>query len=176
MKNWIRLTKEQFSNLLNRVTPLIEKVDTKLRKAVSAAERLTLTLRYLATGESQVSLGYQFRISHNLVSCIIPETCRAIYSVLKTDYLKLPSTPEEWNEVALHYFQQWNFPNCIGALDGKRVLIAKPPHSGSEFYDYKGHFSMIMMALVDASYKFMYVNIGANESQSMVVVWGDSVA
>ncbi|XP_066977862.1 uncharacterized protein [Macrobrachium rosenbergii] len=160
MKNWIRLTKEQFAHLLNLMTPHIEKADTKMRKAVSAAQRLTLTLRYLATGESQVSLGYQFRISHNLVSSLIPETCRAIYNIMKTEYLKLPSTPEEWNEIALHYFQQWNFPNCIGALDGKRVLNAKPPHSGAGFHDYKGHFSMIMMALVDASYKFLYVNIG----------------
>ena len=48
---------------------------------------------------------------------------------------------------------------CIGALDGKRVLISKPPHSGSEYYDYKGHFTLIMMALVDANYKFMCVNV-----------------
>ncbi|XP_066978943.1 uncharacterized protein [Macrobrachium rosenbergii] len=119
-----------------------------MRKAVSAAQRLTLTLRYLAT-----------------------ETCRAIYNIMKTEYLKLPSTPEEWNEIALHYFQQWNFPNCIGALDGKRVLNAKPPHSGAGFHDYKGHFSMIMMALVDASYKFLYVNIGANGRASDGGVW-----
>ena len=51
---------------------------------------------------------------------------------------------------------------CIGGLDGKRVLIAKPPHSGSECYDYKGHFSVIMLALVDANYKFMYVTVGAS--------------
>ena len=60
---------------------------------------------------------------------------------------------------------------CIGALDGKRVLIAKPPHSGSEYYDYKGHFSLIMMALVDANYKFMYVNVGASGHTSDAGVW-----
>ena len=60
---------------------------------------------------------------------------------------------------------------CIGALDGKRVLISKPPRSGSEYYDYKGHFSLIMMALVDASYKFMYVDVGASGRASDAGVW-----
>lgn len=60
---------------------------------------------------------------------------------------------------------------CIGALDGKRVLIAKPRNSGSDYYDYKGHFSLIMMALVDADYKFLYVDVGACGRASDGGVW-----
>ncbi|XP_050707453.1 uncharacterized protein LOC126992692 [Eriocheir sinensis] len=158
LKNWIRLDKSQYHRLLELVTPLIARSDTRMRKAVTAGERLTLTLHYLATGESQASLACQFRISHNLISSIIPEVCRAIYQVLQPQYLHLPRNQSEWQHVASQYYARWNFPMCIGALDGKRVLISKPPRSGSEYYDYKGHFSLIMMALVDASYKFMYVD------------------
>ncbi|KAK4325877.1 hypothetical protein Pmani_003581 [Petrolisthes manimaculis] len=142
-----------------------------MRESVSAGERLTLTLRYLATGETQVSLACQFRISHNLISAIIPEVCRAIYQVLKDEYVKLPSTEEEWRAIAHGYFAEWNYPLCLGALDGKRILICKPPNSGSDYYDYKGHFSLIMMALVDASYKFMYVDVGAIGRSSDGGVW-----
>lgn len=95
------------------------------------------------------------------MSSIIPSVCRAIYQVLKPDYLRLPSTQTEWQRVAADYYAQWHFPMCIGALDGKRVLISKPPHSGSEYYDYKGHLSVIMLALVDVNYKFMYITVGA---------------
>ena len=49
-KNWIRLDKNQYDRLLELVTPLIAKSETKVRKAVTAGERLRLTLRYLATG------------------------------------------------------------------------------------------------------------------------------
>lgn len=51
LRQWIRLNKQQYQELLSMVTPLIEKQDTNIRLAVTAAERLTLTLRYLATGK-----------------------------------------------------------------------------------------------------------------------------
>ncbi|ROT73336.1 putative uncharacterized protein C16orf52-like A [Penaeus vannamei] len=56
MRRWIRLDKDQYNNLLRLVTLLIEKQDTKMRKAVTAGERLTLTLGYLATGDTRLGL------------------------------------------------------------------------------------------------------------------------
>ena len=50
LRQWLRLDRELYEDLLTQVTPLIEKQDTNMRKAVTAAERLILTLRYLATG------------------------------------------------------------------------------------------------------------------------------
>lgn len=60
---------------------------------------------------------------------------------------------------------------CIGALDGKRILLEKPANSGSQYYDYKGHFSMILLAVVDADYKFIYVDVGACGRASDGGVW-----
>jgi len=39
-----------FEDLLRKVTPLIKKQDTILRRSIPPAERLSLTLRHLATG------------------------------------------------------------------------------------------------------------------------------
>ena len=71
--------------------------------------------------------------------------------------------------MAAGFSTQWQL--CIGALDGKRILIQKPPNSGSTFYDYKGHSSVIMMALVDADCKFLYVDVGACGRASDGGVW-----
>lgn len=88
-RNFVRMTADDFDYLLQLVTPYIQKQDTHMRKAIPPGERLALTLRYLATGESFMSLQYLFRIPQPTISRIIPEVLDAIYLVLKGNYLKV---------------------------------------------------------------------------------------
>ena len=46
-----RLNPQLFAELLAKVTPYIQRMDTPMRPAISAGARLALTLRYLATGK-----------------------------------------------------------------------------------------------------------------------------
>jgi hypothetical protein len=72
-----------------------------------------------------------------------------------------PRSANEWNEIADGFTSRWNFPHCVGALDGKHVVLVKPRKSGSVFLNYKYTFSIVLMAIVDCNYKFIYVNVGA---------------
>lgn len=76
--------------------------------------------------------------------------------------MQVPKTETEWESVAEKFYSQWQFPHCIGAMDGKHVLILPPANSGSYYFNYKHTFSIVLLALVDADYKFLYVDIGCN--------------
>ncbi|XP_023311663.1 uncharacterized protein LOC111692132 [Anoplophora glabripennis] len=114
-----------------------------MREAITVKERLAITLRYLATVDSYTSLQYIFRVSKQSISRIVPEVCDAIIEALH-DYVELPSTEEEWLAVAKEFEEKWNFPW----------------NSGTEYYNYKNFFSIVLFAFVDANYNFMYVDIG----------------
>lgn len=69
--------------------------------------------------------------------------------------------PDQWTEVANKFYLKTNFPNCVGAVDGKHIRCIKPINSGSMFYNYKKYFSIVLMAVVDAEYSFISIDVGA---------------
>ncbi|XP_031354022.1 uncharacterized protein LOC116178613 isoform X2 [Photinus pyralis] len=158
-KNFVRMSAEDFELLLNEVGPIIAKQETKFRKSITPTERLALTLRFLATGDSYTSLQYLFKISKQAISCIIPEVCAALIEALKS-YVQLPKTDNEWRRVSERFEKSWGFPNCLGSMDGKHIVLQSPINSGSDYFNYKSFFSIVLFALVDADYQFMFVDVG----------------
>jgi hypothetical protein len=62
----------------------------------------------------------------------------------------------------------------LGAIDGKHIAVQQPADTGSEFFNYKHFFSVILLAMVDANYKFIYVDIGAAGRAGDAGVFADS--
>ncbi|XP_058465563.1 uncharacterized protein LOC131439048 [Malaya genurostris] len=160
-----------FNSLLSKIHPYLKKQDTTFRLAVTPRERLVVCLRYfhlfvdkislyLATGDTQKTIAFSYRLGVSTAHQIVHETCRVITEKLIDDAMPKP-TEDMWKKIANDFYTKWNFPLCLGALDGKHVTIQAPANSGSLYYNYKKTFSIVLLALVDSHGNFTAVDVGS---------------
>ncbi|XP_039299417.1 uncharacterized protein LOC120355158 [Nilaparvata lugens] len=85
-------------------------------------------------------------------------------------------TPDEnlWKKVAEEFQDRWNFPHCIGTIDGKHVEIQALPNSGSTFYNYKKYFSTVLLGLVDSQYRFIAIDTGSYGKECDSTIFSES--
>ncbi|KAM9330606.1 uncharacterized protein PAF06_015843 [Gastrophryne carolinensis] len=156
--SYTRMSVETFDALLDVLRPRLMRMTTNMRKSITPEERLIVTLRYLATGESFASLRVLFLMGTTTIGKILKETCQAIYEDMKGSMMPEP-TPEKWLENAELFWQWSQFPNCIGAVDGKLIRILMPPMSESRTYNYRRQISMVLTAIVDSAYNFVAMDV-----------------
>ena len=191
---YVRISPERFHHLVDLLREKISK-ENRYQLPIYPEERLAITLRYLATENSQRDVAFVFKIGQLTIYHIIIEVCDKIWDVLN-EYVRPSSLTQDWNKIAeellgfwdmlhciefwdmlhcigfwdmlrcigfwdmLHYIGFWDMLHCIGALDGKHISIRKPSTSGSLWHDYKGFFSMVLLAVCDAGYCFTLVDVG----------------
>ncbi|XP_046686048.1 uncharacterized protein LOC124371751, partial [Homalodisca vitripennis] len=169
-KNYLRMSEESFEYLFGRLCEHIEKEDSLLRTSIPAKERLAATLQFLASGRSYENLKFSCAISPQALGKIIPETCAAIFDVLKEDFLKFPCNESDWMNIAVDFKKYWQVENCVGAIDGKHIAIRQPPKSGSYYYNYKGCFWDVPMSsepdILGVSEGGIGINIDSDVSDS----------
>ena len=49
---------------------------------------------------------------------------RMITEVIGKEFMQVPQSEEQWLRVREKFYERWNFSNCLGAIDGKHIVIA----------------------------------------------------
>ena len=119
--------------LLSTMKPKFTKKITRFRLLISPEKTLAITLRFFATGETCKSLTYQYRVSEVSIWRFVPEICQVIIESFMGEYISLPDSKEKRLSVEKEFEEKWQFPNCVGAIDGKHVPLINPFSSGSTF-------------------------------------------
>ncbi|XP_050676907.1 uncharacterized protein LOC126979766 [Leptidea sinapis] len=158
---YFRMTTSTFDDLLKRLEKDLKKKDTNWRKSLCPEVKLAIFLRYAASGCTFQELHYVFRVGVSTISNIIKEVTRCIWNNLNDEFMRLPTTVSEWEHISNGFDTKANFPHCLGAVDGKHIRLRKPAKSGSMYLNYKDFFSIILLAIVDSDYRFLYVSIGS---------------
>ena len=156
----------QMEEVLSWVAPKIYKRETRA-DVIGPAERFCVTMRYLATGDAFSTISMSYRIGETTISKIVRETTNAIWEVMmEKDFLRVPMNSQEWQQISNGFEKRWNFPNCLGCIDGKHVIMQAPAKSGSLFFNYKKTFSIVLLAVCNGNYRFTMVDIGEAGRQS----------
>ncbi|XP_064478047.1 uncharacterized protein LOC135391646 [Ornithodoros turicata] len=177
-KKYYRMTPQQFDFLVGLFRADLQR-EHLCREPLCPVQRLAMTLRYLSSGDLVQDIALAFRVGIFTARESIRETCRALWTRLQPLYMKKPGTAD-WEKITESFQRNWQFPNCLGAVDGKHVRIRAPPNSGSMYHNYKDTFSIVLLAVADGDYNFVVVDVGAYGKQSdggilrAVSVWTDA--
>ena len=78
-----------FDDILQRLTPHIQKKDTLFRNALPAGLKLGMTLRYMTSGDTYTSLAYDFRVAAESVCHFVQDVCTALLQEYKDEVLAI---------------------------------------------------------------------------------------
>lgn len=160
-REYFRVSPFLFAKLLDVLNEDLECVATNwVPNPISPRLKLCVTLRYLATGESFRSMAFQFRAHHSTIGRIVEKCLSSIISRFLEKAIPTP-TVESLKQIINDFYLRWNFPNCCGAIDGKHIRIKCPQRAGSSFFNYKDFHSIVLLAIVDANYKFVALDVGS---------------
>ncbi|KAI8117884.1 Protein ANTAGONIST OF LIKE HETEROCHROMATIN PROTEIN 1, partial [Lucilia cuprina] len=135
-----RMTKNVYELLLSLIKTSLRKPGQR----IFPEERLSITLFYLAHGNSIQTIAWSHKLGKTTVRNIILETCEIIWNLLSPIYACEPTT-SQYIDIENDFSRMWNIPNCVGAIDGKHIALKCPPNSGSMSFNYKKFFSIVLM-------------------------------
>ena len=173
-QNFMRMPPAMFDEIVQRLTPALTKETTNWRAPLDPGLKVALTLRHLASGAKYREMQYGWRFPHNTISLVVREVCEAIVEEYRDELLAPPKTAAEWRQISDNWMNSWNFPHVIGAIDGKHIACKAPANTGSDYFNYKGFFSVILLAVVTSDYKFLWIDVSGKGSSSDAHIYNAS--
>lgn len=161
---YTRLTPQEFAQLHSRLAHRLEHLSSH-RMPVSSHHRLAITLRFLGHGASFVALAHEVRLGRSTAMKIVYECCRAIIDEFWSETFPVPSAAD-WQRSADQFRSLWRYPRGVGSIDGKHFRCYAPRNSGSANFNYKGYFSIVLLAVVNGGYRILAFDLGGRGRNS----------
>ncbi|XP_029210229.2 putative nuclease HARBI1 [Acropora millepora] len=159
-KENFRMSQVAFEYLTMELSPIISKRDTNFRKAISARQRLVVTLYRLADTATYRTIANLFAIGKSTVCEIVVQVCNAIVQFLLPRYIRPPQSAQEIRERIDESRDRAGFPQVVACVDGCHIPFKAPQNNPEDYVNRKGFHSIILQGLVDANYLFLDVCVG----------------
>ncbi|KAL1457222.1 hypothetical protein MTO96_043572 [Rhipicephalus appendiculatus] len=159
-KRAFRVTPATFRYIVETVRPLLERQNTNMREAIALDKRVAIGLYRLCSSAEERSIAELFAVGRSTVNEAYRELCEAVIHTMEARWVNMP-TVSSMAEHIREFTAVLGFPQAIGALDGCHFPVSPPKENATDYRNYKGWYSMILLALVDHKYMFRYINVGS---------------
>ena len=163
-KKLFRVSRATFQFILSRIEHDLER-ETVTEEPISTAFRLAICLYRLGRGDYYFTIAEMTGLGVSTVCGVVSEVCGAIVDNLWKDCVQqhFPTSEAQYKEKVLDMEQLWQFPYAWGAIDGCHLPLKCPAggaESRKEYHNFKNFYSIVLMAIVDAKYRFIWASCG----------------
>ena len=173
-KQTFRVSRGTFQYILLRIRADIEK-QVVTEEPVSPECRLAICLYRLGRGDYLTTISEMTGLASPTICNITIEVSEAIVNNLWEDNVGkyFPSDEGEFLDKMVEMESLWQFPCCFGAIDGCHIPIKCPSggrEANKEYHNFKNFYSIVLMAIVDAKYRFIWASCGypGNSHDSLI--------
>jgi hypothetical protein len=94
----------------------------------------------------------------------------AVWEAMSNRFIPTPNEGKR-RSIAQGFNKHANFPNCVGVADGKLIWIEKQRRSGSLYFNYGHYCSVVLLAVADSNFRFIYADEGSYGKDSDVSIF-----
>ncbi|CAF0959072.1 unnamed protein product [Adineta ricciae] len=160
-KENFRLNRTTYNELIRQIGPHLQREDTTFRLAIPVEKRVACALYLLGSTCELRTAANLFGIGRTTAGQILHEFCEVLVNNFFHRFIKFPTTSQEIQNTVNDFYIRCGYPMCIGSLDGTHIPIKPPTGFETDYFNYKKYHSVIMLAVVNSSLLFTYVNVGA---------------
>ena len=160
-----RMTRATFYYILSKISDQIRKKFVT-EEPIPRDFRLAITIFRLSRGGYLFTIREMCGLQKSTVCMIVNESCSVIINTFWDENVKqhFPTSEDEIRHVMGNFGEEWQFPYAFAAVDGSHFHI-KCLNGGAQavqqYFSFKGFYSIVLMALVDAEYRFIWASVGA---------------
>ena len=174
-KKTFRVSRATFLYILSKIQGDIEK-ESLAEPSISPDCRLAMCLYRLGRGDYLYTISELTGYGTSTVCEIVNQVSTAIVNNMWNCSVScnFPKDTDAMKNCMVDMEAEWQFPCCFGALDGCHIPI-KCPSGGleacKEYHNFKNFYSIVLMALIDSKYRFIWASAGfpGNSHDSVIL-------
>ncbi|XP_058064978.1 putative nuclease HARBI1, partial [Anopheles bellator] len=183
-KKNFRISKEMFLTILSEIET---KFPPSKGAGLTPKEKLAATLRFLAEGSYQQSVGQDWNvaIAQSTFSVIFRQTLKILEETQCPKRIKLEMDDSEQQEARLYFYEQSGIPGIVMCADGTHVKIIAPKDNRDQYYNRKGFYSLnvlmlsikvflLYLKICDHKMAIQYVNAAYSGANHDAHIWAVS--